>query len=202
MVCLNPGEWALRTTTSIIESSCSQEAVRVTDQVGSEAKRIWQKPESWNMTLLQRQSLGRRKSRINRPRPIFQLVGVYCIAPCCWTHVSSLPKAPCSFIVHTWALKGLPYHNFGVQVYTVKLHGAFGAALMDGNFFLAKCTAAAASVGCDSKPVRQDKTPQGVQVITEGVRLLVPSTVAHRPEELPIQFWGEFEAYIFLLLSC
>ena len=30
-------------------------------------------------------------------------------------------KAPCSFIVHTWALKELPYqpyHNFGVYVYT------------------------------------------------------------------------------------
>ena len=36
------------------------------------------------------------------------------------------PKAPCSFIVHTWALKGLPYHTFGVYVYTTKLHGAFG----------------------------------------------------------------------------
>ena len=36
------------------------------------------------------------------------------------------PKAQCSFIVHTWALKGLPYHNSGVYVYTVKLHGAFG----------------------------------------------------------------------------
>ena len=36
------------------------------------------------------------------------------------------PKAPCSFIVHIWALKGLPYHNFAVYVYTIKLHGAFG----------------------------------------------------------------------------
>ena len=35
-------------------------------------------------------------------------------------------KAPCSFRVHTWALKGLPYHHFGVYVYTIKLHGAFG----------------------------------------------------------------------------
>ena len=24
---------------------------------------------------------------------------------------------------HAWALKGLPYHNFGVYVYTIKLHG-------------------------------------------------------------------------------
>ena len=36
----------------------------------------------------------------------------------------SYPKAPCIFIVDTWALKGLPYHNFGVYVYTIKLHGA------------------------------------------------------------------------------
>ena len=38
----------------------------------------------------------------------------------------SNPKAPCSFRVDTWALKGLPYHGFGVSVYTIKLHGAFG----------------------------------------------------------------------------
>ena len=35
------------------------------------------------------------------------------------------PKAPCSFIVDTWALKGLPYHDFGAYVDTIKLHGAF-----------------------------------------------------------------------------
>ena len=40
--------------------------------------------------------------------------------------VAAIPKASCSFIVDTWALKGLPYHNFGVYVYTIKLHGAFG----------------------------------------------------------------------------
>ena len=39
---------------------------------------------------------------------------------------STYPKAPCSFIVNTWAVKGLPYHDFGGYVYTVKLHGAFG----------------------------------------------------------------------------
>ena len=27
------------------------------------------------------------------------------------------PKAPCSFMVDTWALKGLQYHDFGVYVY-------------------------------------------------------------------------------------
>ena len=36
-----------------------------------------------------------------------------------------IPKAPCSFIVDTWALKALPYHDFGVYVYTITLHGAF-----------------------------------------------------------------------------
>ena len=36
------------------------------------------------------------------------------------------PKAPCSFMVDTWALTGLPYHDFGVYVYAMKLHGAFG----------------------------------------------------------------------------
>ena len=29
-------------------------------------------------------------------------------------------------MVDTWALKGLPYHDFGVYVYAMKLHGAFG----------------------------------------------------------------------------
>ena len=28
------------------------------------------------------------------------------------------PKAPCRSMVYTWAFKGLPYHNFGVCVYT------------------------------------------------------------------------------------
>ena len=35
-----------------------------------------------------------------------------------------LPKAPCSFMVDTWALKGVRYHDFGAYVYTIKLHGA------------------------------------------------------------------------------
>ena len=35
------------------------------------------------------------------------------------------PKAPCSGIVDTWAFKRLPYHHFGVYVYTLELHGAF-----------------------------------------------------------------------------
>ena len=42
------------------------------------------------------------------------------------TMVEANPKASYSVIVHTWALKGLPSHNFGVYVYTIKLHGAFG----------------------------------------------------------------------------
>ena len=29
-------------------------------------------------------------------------------------------------MVDTWALKGLPYYDFGAYVYTIKLHGAFG----------------------------------------------------------------------------
>ena len=41
-------------------------------------------------------------------------------------HVESYPKAPCSFIVDTWALKGLPCYDFGVYAYAIKLHGAFG----------------------------------------------------------------------------
>ena len=36
------------------------------------------------------------------------------------------PKAPCSFLAHTWAVKRLAYHNIGVYVYTIKLHGVFG----------------------------------------------------------------------------
>ena len=38
----------------------------------------------------------------------------------------TIPESICSFIVDTWALKGLPYHDFGVHVHTIKLHGAFG----------------------------------------------------------------------------
>ena len=41
------------------------------------------------------------------------------------------PKAPCSFMVDTWALKGLPYHDFGVCVYTRNLHGASGLDYLD-----------------------------------------------------------------------
>ena len=35
------------------------------------------------------------------------------------------PKAPCSCIVCTWALKGLPYHKLRLYGCTIKLHGAF-----------------------------------------------------------------------------
>ena len=47
---------------------------------------------------------------------------------------ASNPKAPCSFIVYTWPLKGLPYYNFGVYVYTIKLLGASGQVLRDVPF--------------------------------------------------------------------
>ena len=40
------------------------------------------------------------------------------------------PEAPCSCIVRTWALKGLPYHDFGVYVYAIKLNGAFLTVLL------------------------------------------------------------------------
>ena len=43
-----------------------------------------------------------------------------------WSIHKPYRKAPCSFMVDTWALKGLPYHDFGAYVYTIKLHGAFG----------------------------------------------------------------------------
>ena len=36
------------------------------------------------------------------------------------------PKAPCSFMVDPWAFKRIPYHDFEVYVYTIKLHAAFG----------------------------------------------------------------------------
>ena len=36
------------------------------------------------------------------------------------------PKAPCTDMVTTWALKGLLYHDFGACVYTIVLLGAFG----------------------------------------------------------------------------
>ena len=41
----------------------------------------------------------------------------------------SCAKASCSCMVYTWALKGLPYHNFGAYVSAIKLHGAFGMVL-------------------------------------------------------------------------
>ena len=34
------------------------------------------------------------------------------------------PKAPCSAIVDTFALKALPYHNLGGNVYTIELHSS------------------------------------------------------------------------------
>ena len=44
-----------------------------------------------------------------------------------------IPKAPYSVIVDTWALKRLPYHHFGVYVYTTELHGAFGNVTLEAN---------------------------------------------------------------------
>ena len=32
--------------------------------------------------------------------------------------IDTSPKAPCSHMGHTWALKGFTYQNFGVYVYT------------------------------------------------------------------------------------
>ena len=46
----------------------------------------------------------------------------------------TVPKAPCTDMVTTWALKGLLYHDFGAYVYTTVVLGAFGLGL-----FLAKC---------------------------------------------------------------
>ena len=40
--------------------------------------------------------------------------------------VPTIPKAPYSAIVYVWALKRLPYHYFGVYVYTIRVHGALG----------------------------------------------------------------------------
>ena len=52
---------------------------------------------------------------------------------CCTTpEPISEPKAPCSFVVHTWALQGLPYHNFKENACTITLHGAFGTARQGG----------------------------------------------------------------------
>ena len=42
--------------------------------------------------------------------------------------MKELPKAPCSLMVPTWALKGLPYQYFGVYVSTINLPGAFGTS--------------------------------------------------------------------------
>ena len=41
----------------------------------------------------------------------------------------SFPKSPCSCMVYTLALQGLPSHGFGAHVHTVNLHGAFGTVL-------------------------------------------------------------------------
>ena len=41
-----------------------------------------------------------------------------------------VPKAPCTEMVTTWALKGLLYHDFGAYAYTIVVVGAFGSRAM------------------------------------------------------------------------
>ena len=38
----------------------------------------------------------------------------------------SFPKGPCRYMAYTWALKGLPYYEFGAYVCTVVVLGPFG----------------------------------------------------------------------------
>ena len=40
-------------------------------------------------------------------------------------HLDRNPKALYSCVVYTWAWKGVLYHDFGVYLDTLKLHGAF-----------------------------------------------------------------------------
>ena len=44
----------------------------------------------------------------------------------CKVLAASLPKGPCTYIVYTWALKGLPYSSFRAQIYTIWVHGPLG----------------------------------------------------------------------------
>ena len=73
---------------------------------------LWPQPRSWFCATTQSES---DSGRVVAPLCVCSFVF--------W--VVSFPKTPCSFILHTWVLKGLPYHNFEVYVYTIKLHGAF-----------------------------------------------------------------------------
>ena len=45
----------------------------------------------------------------------------------------NIPKAPCGAMVYTLPSKGLPYHNFGVCVYALKLHGNLGIGQLHSN---------------------------------------------------------------------
>ena len=42
--------------------------------------------------------------------------------------LGGVPKAPGRYMVYAWALKGLPYHDFGVYVHTIQLHRAVGTS--------------------------------------------------------------------------
>ena len=57
-------------------------------------------------------------------REVWQALG--CWVACLFYFLgfwAPIPKDACSCMVYTWALKGLPYHNFGVCICTITLHG-------------------------------------------------------------------------------
>ena len=56
------------------------------------------KPERWNMTVLNPQSLEKKENGIHRPEPIFQLFGVYCNIT--YTIQESLNGCFCKLGVH------------------------------------------------------------------------------------------------------
>ena len=47
-----------------------------------------------------------------------------------WSAMYRKPEAPCSCMVYTLALRGLPFHDCWAYVYTIKLHGTFGKGLL------------------------------------------------------------------------
>ena len=46
------------------------------------------------------------------------------------SHYFTTLKSPCRYMVGTWALKGLLYHDFGAYVYTIVVLGPFGNSLL------------------------------------------------------------------------